>query len=379
MHLYVHIPFCKQACYYCDFHFSTNLSLKDKMVDVICMEIELQKDYLQNKKLQTIYFGGGTPSLLSGGDFEKIFKAISNFYDVSSLEETTIETNPDDINLEKINEWKSFGIDRVSLGIQTFDNDLLKFMNRAHDSYQSKLALDLLLNNNLENITIDLIYAKNAKEFDIQKQNNILRNDLEIIEKYNLNHISAYNLTIEDSTVFGKWVKQKKLEPIGEDYAAEQYEILIESLTSQGFEQYEVSNFAKNGKYAIHNSAYWRNEEYLGIGPSAHSYNLVSRQANISNNSKYIAAIEFEKVPFSIENLSISDKVNDYLLCGLRTIWGIDTKKISQIVGEIPQTFWDTLDILKNQNLLTQSDDIIKITSKGRIFSDRIASDLFFD
>ncbi|OYU68254.1 MAG: coproporphyrinogen III oxidase [Cytophagaceae bacterium BCCC1] len=379
MHLYIHIPFCKQACYYCDFHFSTNLSLKDKMVDAICTEIELQKEYLQKKKLQTIYFGGGTPSLLTGGDFEKIFFAISKFYDVSSLEETTIETNPDDINLEKISDWKSFGIDRVSLGIQTFDDDLLKFMNRAHDSHQSKLALDLLLNNNLENITIDLIYAKNAKTFDIEKQNNILKNDLEIIEKYNLNHISAYNLTIEESTVFGKWVKQKKIEPIGEDYAAEQYDILVNNLTGHGFEQYEVSNFAKNGNYALHNSAYWKNEEYLGIGPSAHSYNLASRQANISNNSKYIASIESGNIPFSIENLSISDKINDYLLCGLRTIWGIDTKKISQIVGEIPQTFWDTLNILKNQNLVVQSGNSIKITSKGRIFSDRIASDLFFD
>ncbi len=379
MHLYVHIPFCKQACYYCDFHFSTNLSLKDKMVDAICKEIELQKDYLQNKKLQTIYFGGGTPSLLSGHDLEKIFKTISKFYDLSSLEETTIETNPDDITIDKINEWKSFGIDRVSLGIQTFDNDLLKFMNRAHDSNQSIKALDLLLTNNLENITIDLIYAKNAKEFNIEKQNAILRNDLNIIEKYNLHHISAYNLTIEDSTVFGKWVKQKKIEPIGEDYAAEQYEILVNSLTSQGFEQYEVSNFAKNRSYALHNTAYWKNEEYLGIGPSAHSYNLDSRQANVSNNSKYIAAIESEKVPFSKENLSISDKVNDYLLCGLRTVWGIDTKKISQIVGEIPQTFWDTLDILKNQNLIDKSQDSIKITAQGRIFSDKIASDLFFD
>lgn len=379
MHLYVHIPFCKQACHYCDFHFSTNLSLKDKMVDAICTEIELQKDYLQNKKLQTIYFGGGTPSLLSGGDFEKIFSTISKFYDVASLEETTIETNPDDVNLEKINEWKSLGIDRVSLGIQTFDNDLLKFMNRAHDSHQSLEALSLLLNNDLENITIDLIYAKNAKEFDFEKQNSILRNDLNIIEKYNLSHISAYNLTIEDSTVFGKWVKQKKLEPIGEDYAAEQYEILIESLTAQGFEQYEVSNFAKKGKYALHNSAYWKNEEYLGVGPSAHSYNLHTRQANIANNSKYIADIASQKVPFSLETLGVSDKVNDYLLCGLRTIWGIDTKKISQIVGEIPQTFRDTLEVLKKQNLITQSGDNIKITSQGRIFSDRVASDLFFD
>ncbi len=379
MHLYLHIPFCKQACYYCDFHFSTNLSLKDKMVDAICTEIELQKDYLQNKKLQTIYFGGGTPSLLSGGDFEKIFKTISNVYDLSSLEETTIETNPDDISLEKINEWKAFGIDRVSLGIQTFDNDLLKFMNRAHDSHQSKLALDLLLTNNLENITIDLIYAKNAKEFNLEKQNSILKRDLEIINNYNLKHISAYNLTIEDSTVFGKWVKEKKLEPIGEDYAAEQYEILIESLTAQGFEQYEVSNFAKNGKYALHNSAYWKNEEYLGVGPSAHSYNRFSRQSNISNNSKYIDTVASHKVPFSLETLGVSDKANDYLLCGLRTIWGIDTKKISQIVGEIPQTFWDALDILKNQNLVVQSGNSIKITSQGRIFSDRIASDLFFD
>ncbi|CAN1549346.1 HemN Coproporphyrinogen III oxidase and related Fe-S oxidoreductases [Spirosomataceae bacterium] len=379
MHLYVHIPFCKQACYYCDFHFSTNLSLKEKMVDAICTEIELQKDYLQNKKLQTIYFGGGTPSLLSGGDFEKIFKTISNLYDLSSLEETTIETNPDDISLEKINEWKAFGIDRVSLGIQTFDNDLLKFMNRAHDSHQSLEALSLLLNNDLENITIDLIYAKNAKKFDLEKQNSILRNDLDIIEKYNLKHISAYNLTIEDSTVFGKWVKQKKLEPIGEDYAAEQYEILIESLTAQGFEQYEVSNFAKNGKYALHNSAYWKNEEYLGVGPSAHSYNRFSRQSNISNNSKYIDTVASHKVPFSLETLGVSDKANDYLLCGLRTIWGIDTKKISQIVGEIPQTFWDALDILKNKNLVVQSGDSIKITSQGRIFSDKIASDLFFD
>jgi oxygen-independent coproporphyrinogen-3 oxidase len=349
------------------------------MVDAICTEIELQKDYLQNKKLQTIYFGGGTPSLLSGGDFEKIFKTISNLYDLSSLEETTIETNPDDISLEKINEWKAFGIDRVSLGIQTFDNDLLKFMNRAHDSHQSLEALSLLLNNDLENITIDLIYAKNAKKFDLEKQNSILRNDLDIIEKYNLKHISAYNLTIEDSTVFGKWVKQKKLEPIGEDYAAEQYEILIESLTAQGFEQYEVSNFAKNGKYALHNSAYWKNEEYLGVGPSAHSYNRFSRQSNISNNSKYIDTVASHKVPFSLETLSVSDKVNDYLLCGLRTIWGIDTKKISQIVGEIPQTFWDALDILKNQNLVVQSGNSIKITSQGRIFSDKIASDLFFD
>jgi oxygen-independent coproporphyrinogen III oxidase len=379
MHLYLHIPFCKQACYYCDFHFSTNLQLKEKVVDAICKEIVLQKDYLKNKKLQTIYFGGGTPSLLSGHDLEKIFKSISDNFDISFLEETTIETNPDDISLEKILDWKSFGIDRVSLGIQTFDNELLKFMNRAHDSSQSLNALKLLQSNNLENITIDLIYAKNAKEFDQKKQNQILQDDLEIIKNYNLQHISAYNLTIEDSTVFGKWLKQKKIAPISEDYAAEQFEILVENLTIQGFDQYEVSNFAKNQKYAVHNSAYWKNEEYLGIGPSAHSYNLETRQANVSNNPKYVEAISSGKVPFTIENLTESEKINDYLLCGLRTIWGIDTKKISQMTGNIPNAFWDTLDILKNQGLVSQEDSIIKISPKGRIFSDKIASDLFWD
>ena len=379
MHLYLHIPFCKQACYYCDFHFSTNLQLKEKVVDAICKEIVLQKDYLKNKKLQTIYFGGGTPSLLSGHDLEKIFKSISDNFDILLLEETTIETNPDDISLEKILDWKSFGIDRVSLGIQTFDNELLKFMNRAHDSSQSLNALKLLQSNNLENITIDLIYAKNAKEFDQKKQNKILKDDLEIIKNYNLKHISAYNLTIEDSTVFGKWLKQKKIAPIGEDYAAEQFEILVENLTIQGFEQYEISNFAKNQKYAVHNSAYWKNEEYLGIGPSAHSYNFETRQANVSNNPKYVEAISSGKAPFTIENLTESEKINDYLLCGLRTIWGIDTKKISQMTGNIPSAFWDTLDILKNQGLVSQEDSIIKISPKGRIFSDKIASDLFWD
>jgi oxygen-independent coproporphyrinogen III oxidase len=379
MHLYIHIPFCKKACYYCDFHFSTNISQKDKMVQAICREIELQKGYLENNKLQTIYFGGGTPSLLSGEDLSKIFDAIEGNYDLTSCKEITLEANPDDVTLNKIKSWKSNKINRISLGIQTFDNELLKFMNRAHNSSQSIAALDNLLAEGLENITIDLIYAKNAKEFDIRKQNDILRKDLETIKKYNLNHISAYNLTIEDQTVFGKWLKQKKIEAISEDYAAEQYEILVSELSRMGFEQYEVSNFAKNGNYAIHNTAYWQNHEYLGVGPSAHSYNLSSRQSNIANNQKYISVISRGEVPFVLEKLTVNDQVNDYLLCGLRTIWGIDTKKISQLVGEIPLTFWDTLNELKNQNLVIQNENTIQITKEGRIFSDKIASDLFFE
>ncbi|MCP9769912.1 radical SAM family heme chaperone HemW [Lacihabitans sp. LS3-19] len=379
MHLYIHIPFCKQACYYCDFHFSTNLQQMEKVVNAICKEIELQKDYLKEKKLQTIYFGGGTPSLLSGNDFEKIFSTISNIYDLSALEEITIETNPDDISLEAINTWKSFGINRVSLGIQTFNEELLKFMNRAHNSEQSFEAVKLLQSNFSNNLTVDLIYAKNGGDFSNEKHNEILQKDLEIIKDFNLEHISAYNLTIEDSTVFGKWLKQKKIAPISEDYAAEQFEILVEGLLKQGFIQYEISNFAKNDKFAIHNSSYWKNEEYLGIGPSAHSYNLETRQANVSNNTKYIKEIEAGIVPFNLEKLSVSEKINDYLLCGLRTIWGVDLNKISQMSEVVPSSFWDTLETLKSQNLILQNENTIRITDRGRIFSDKIASDLFWD
>jgi oxygen-independent coproporphyrinogen-3 oxidase len=379
MHLYIHIPFCKQACYYCDFHFSTRLQQKEKVVDAICKEIVLQKSYLKEKKLQTIYFGGGTPSLLSGNDFEKIFSAISSIFDLSALEETTIETNPDDISLEAINTWKAFEINRVSLGIQTFNEELLRFMNRAHNSLQSFEAVQLLQSNFSNNLTVDLIYAKNGGDFSNQKHNEILQKDLKIIQDFNLNHISAYNLTIEDSTVFGKWLKQKKIAPIGEDYAAEQFEILVEGLKKQGFVQYEISNFTKNDTFAIHNSSYWKNEEYLGIGPSAHSYNLESRQANVSNNTQYIMEIEKGKIPFKLEQLTVSEKINDYLFCGLRTIWGVDLNKISQMSEDVPSSFWDTLEKQKSQNFIFQNENTIRITDQGRIFSDKIASDLFWD
>ncbi|MBK9509492.1 MAG: coproporphyrinogen III oxidase family protein [Cytophagaceae bacterium] len=261
MHLYLHIPFCRQACYYCDFHFSTNLQLKDKLIDAICEEIILQKDFLRNKKLQTVYFGGGTPSFLENKDLDKIFETISKNFDLTEVEEITLETNPEDVQIDKIKHWKTLGINRLSLGIQTFDDRILGYFNRNHKAEISIKALDLLLGAEYSNLTVDLIYAHNVLELNEKESNLILFKDLEIISGFNLPHISAYNLTLEKDTVFGKWLKQKKMKAISEEHAATQYEILVNFLSDKKYIQYEVSNFGFEGKFAIHNSAYWKDEE----------------------------------------------------------------------------------------------------------------------
>ena len=377
MHLYFHIPFCKQACHYCDFYFSTNKDLKSQLVASICKEISIQKDYLKNKKIQTIYFGGGTPSLLSQTELNSIFEALTIYYDLSNLKEITFEANPDDISKENIKIWKKFGINRISLGVQTFSDTILKFMNRPHTGLEAKNALNDLQAAGIENISMDLIYSIfNMEGIESEKT---LQSDLQIALNFNLPHISAYSLTIEEKTVFGKWAKKDKIIPLDEDSSASQYEILVSSLTNNGYEQYEVSNFAKNNQYAIHNTSYWLNQEYLGIGPSAHSYNLLSRQANIANNNKYIKCVENNTPFFEIENLSNIEKANDMILCGLRTKWGLDIKKISQIIGDFSPTTWDKIEYYRKNGQIVLKDDVITISKSGRIFSDKIASDLFFE
>lgn len=379
MHLYLHIPFCKQACHYCDFHFSTNLSYKERMVAAIAGEIKLRKDYLGEKSLETIYFGGGSPSILSSIELEMLFKVISDTFDLSNLKEVTLEANPDDINKENLDTWHNLGINRLSLGIQTFDEVYLKFMNRAHNSKEAISALEMILNRGFETSSADLIYAKTGLHLNVNRQAEILRRDIEILSKFDLKHISAYNLTIEENTVFGKWAAKEKLAEIPDDYAAEQYEIVIESLGALGYEQYEISNFARDKKYALHNTSYWMGDEYLGVGPSAHSYNVHSRQWNVANNHKYMTAVENGTAEFEKEDLSVTEKVNDYLLTGLRTIWGVSLDKITQISAEIPSDFLENIGALKDQNLLVQQGNILLIPSHARVLSDRIASDLFWE
>lgn len=345
------------------------------MVDALAKELELQNDYLQNKQLQTVYFGGGTPSILSKTDLEKLFRGIASFYDLRQVKEITFETNPDDITKENLDFWQSLGINRLSLGIQTFDEEYLKFMNRAHGKKEALKALELVMHKGFETSSADLIYSKTGFELDSEKQKKILKNDIEILTSFPIQHISAYNLTIEENTVFGRW----KLQEIDDDYASSQYEIVVEELAKLGFEQYEISNFAKNKKYAVHNSSYWFGDEYLGIGPSAHSYNLHSRQWNVANNQKYMKAVEDGILNFQLEKLSISEKVNDYLLTGLRTIWGISLHKISQISAVAPTEFWQTLKDLENLKQIEISGDKVVILPHARILSDRIASELFWE
>ncbi|KOY85269.1 coproporphyrinogen III oxidase [bacterium 336/3] len=371
--LYIHIPFCKQACHYCDFHFSTNTSLKSKLVDAIGQEILFQQDYLKGKHLNSIYFGGGTPSLLSQKELEKTFEQISKIYTWDSHTEITLEANPDDLNLENIQIFKNLGINRLSIGIQSFEENHLQFLHRAHNSQEAENCVHLAQNEGISNISIDLIYAIPASSHLIWKK------DLEKAIALGVSHISAYSLTIEPKTVFGSRLQKGFMPPIDDGFAAEQFQILMDTLQSASFEHYEISNFAKNGAYSRHNSNYWKDGEYLGIGPSAHSYNHISRQYNVSNNTKYIESIEKQVIPFEIEELSWQDRLNDYLLTGLRTQWGCTWERVLQIA---PHQMFETkqkniFEKYVSQGLLENSPIGFKLTSKGKFFADQIASDLF--
>ncbi|MCU0324849.1 MAG: radical SAM family heme chaperone HemW [Spirosomaceae bacterium] len=378
MHLYIHIPFCRQACHYCDFHFSTNLKYKSEMVDAICKEIELQSDYLSNKNIETIYFGGGTPSILTPSELDKILETVHKYYICNSQVECTIEANPDDIDRDKLLIFKQLGVNRLSIGIQTFDEINLKYTNRVHDAKEAENCVKIAQDADFQNITIDLIYAINSLENEKKDIHGIWKKDLEKALSLNVPHISSYCLTIEPQTVFGKWQKVNKIPPIDEEFATEQFKILINTLESAGYEQYEISNFARNQMYSRHNTSYWKDHEYLGIGPSAHSYNGSSRQFNVSNNTKYIKSINEGKISADIEILTPENKVNDYLLTSLRTKWGCDLNKIVNIIGEKWHKENQTiLENYINNNLLLLKNSVLLLTNEGKFFADRIASDLF--
>jgi oxygen-independent coproporphyrinogen III oxidase len=377
LHLYLHIPFCQQACHYCDFHFSTSLKSKSELVDALCQEIELQANYLKNRYLDTIYFGGGTPSLLTHSEFNKIFQTITQFYSFDNNTEITVEANPDDLTRDKLLIFKDLGVNRLSIGIQSFDKNNLQFLNRIHNETEAENCVKFAQDAGFENITIDLIYGISLEGRTLSVAEGWTR-DLQKALSLNVPHISAYCLTIEPKTVFGKWEKTKKIQPIDESIASLHFDMLINNLESAGYEQYEISNFARNQQYSRHNTSYWKGHEYLGIGPSAHSYDGVSRQFNISNNAKYIKAIQENKIPFEIEILSLENRVNDYILTSLRTKWGCDLSKIEAMTGNKWQI--ENGEILNEyliEKLIKKDNQIITLTQKGKLFADRIASDLF--
>jgi len=342
------------------------------MVDAIGKELEMQKDFLGNDTVYTIYFGGGTPSLLEGAHLKKLMQIIQNEYNLSSNPEITLEGNPDDLTEEKLSTFFHGGINRLSIGVQSFNDDKLKWMNRQHSS---KEAIDTFHNARkmgFENISLDLIYALPHKNHDLWLS------DLEQITALRPEHISSYCLTIEPKTAFGNWLKKGKVKPIDEDFAADQFEILLETLSKQGYDQYEISNFALPGYESQHNSAYWKDEKYLGIGPSAHSYNGKFRKANIANNGKYLKGLSESKIPFEVISLTHEDQVNEYLLTSLRTKWGCDlallkTKYNVDLIA-IHEAY---LDRISDQGLISEDEGSLILTNAGKLFADKIASDLF--
>jgi oxygen-independent coproporphyrinogen III oxidase len=370
--LYIHIPFCKQACYYCDFHFSTNQSTKPQLVSAIASELDLQKNYLEGDSINSIYFGGGTPSLLTHKELGFIFDSISNNFNIDVNAEITVEANPDDLSIKKLQELKSLGVNRLSIGIQSFNDDILKFLNRAHTSHGAVNCVSDARTAGFENISIDLIYAIPGQDDDAWKK--MIHQAIAL----NPNHISSYALTIEDRTTFGNWLAKGKMKFIEDDIAACQLEILMDELMKEGFEQYEVSNFGKAGFYSRHNSNYWKEEKYLGVGPSAHSYNKHSRQFNVSNNYIYLKNLNKKIIPCEVESLTREDKINEYLLTTLRTSWGCDLEKLkSNFQYDVLHEHALYIESLFERNLGIVEGSLLKLTNAGKLLADKIASDLF--
>ena len=369
--LYIHIPFCKQACYYCDFHFSTSQDLKADLIGALCAELEMQRKYLENEPLETIYFGGGTPSLLSKHDLEDLFMAIHKNFAVNSPE-VTLEANPDDLSEENLAMLKNVGINRLSIGVQSFDDGILKFLNRAHSSADALGCLDLARHAGFDNISIDLIYAIPGQDNNLWKQN------MERAIALSPEHISAYSLTIEDKTVFGQQQKKGISPTEPDEVAASLMEMLMEVSGNAGYEQYEISNFCKPGFYSRHNSSYWQQKKYLGIGPSAHSYNGESRQYNISNNPRYIQSIAQGKIPRQVEVLSRANRINEYLFTTLRTVWGCNLNYLRRNLDyDLLKEKYQAIALLEKLELVLRQSDILLLTKKGKLLADRIASDLF--
>lgn len=370
--IYIHIPFCRQACYYCDFHFSTNRTIEDEMVEAINKELEHRKDYLKTNVVNTIYFGGGTPSLLKDESLAAIFNCITKLFRLAPRPEITLEANPDDLTCEKLTFFKSLGISRLSIGIQTFNDTLLDFLNRANNSTQAKASVEMARTAGFDNISIDLIYAIPGQH------NDIWLSDIQCALRLNPEHISGYALTIEEKTVFGKWQKSAKLKPVADDLAADQLYLLMDQLEANGYEHYEISNFARPGYYSQHNSNYWRQVYYLGVGPGAHSFNGISRQANIANNHIYIKKIREGSIPAEIELLTRQNRINEYILTALRTGWGLDSKKLQEdfdydVLGKNRQV----LNRLEAAGYITVSNHIVRLTRPGKLLADKIAADLF--
>ncbi|MBV7269617.1 radical SAM family heme chaperone HemW [Winogradskyella luteola] len=369
--IYIHIPFCKQACHYCDFHFSTSLKKKDELVNALVKELELRKNEFKGTTVETIYFGGGTPSLLAIGELQFLVDSVYKHYNVIDHPEITLEANPDDLSYQRIIDLTNTPINRLSIGIQSFFETDLKLMNRAHNSEEAKACLEEATKH-FDNISLDLIYGIPNASNDQWLEN------IETALSYNVPHISSYALTVEPKTTLASFIKKGIIDNVDDEQAHEQFHILKDRLEDEGFIHYELSNFGKDDYFSKNNSAYWQGKPYLGIGPSAHSFKGTQRGWNVRNNSKYIKAIQQNTLPIEIEKLTLTDQYNEYVMTGLRTIWGVSFTKVETDFGTVFKDYLiEQSKVFINQHLLYIDDGHIKVTKKGQFLSDGIASELF--
>ena len=371
--IYIHIPFCKSKCYYCNFYSIISLKDKDKFINSLLLEIDLQKNYLNNDdEINTIYIGGGTPSLLDRHEINKILEKIFDSFNIIKNPEITIEINPDDINIQKANDLKLTLVNRVSLGVQSFFDDDLKYLKRRHDAEQALNSINLLQKAGYNNISIDFIYGIPTLSNELFKKN------LEKAVSLNIPHISAYALTIESGTVLNNLIQKGKVKPPVDERTAEHFLLAMELLKKNNYQHYEISNFCKEGYVSKHNSNYWLREKYLGLGPSAHSYDLNSRQWNTSNINEYVKNTQINKIPSEIEVLTKKQKYNEYVMLSLRTMWGCDTVYIKKNFGSAFYNYIvSKIDSLIQDEMLTIKNKIFFLTDKGKLFADRIASEFF--
>jgi oxygen-independent coproporphyrinogen III oxidase len=370
--IYIHIPFCKQACHYCDFHFSTSMKKKDEMILALANEIKLRKNEFENEIVETIYFGGGTPSILQISDIKFLIDEVYNNFSVIDNPEITLEANPDDLTEDRIIELSKTKINRLSIGIQSFFEDDLKMMNRAHNAEEAKKCLEIATQY-FDTISLDLIYGIPGVTNEIWKKN------IEIALSFGIPHISSYALTVEPKTALHKLIQTAAIEKPNDEISQEHFSILLELLEANNFIHYELSNFGKENYFSKNNSSYWLGKKYIGIGPSAHSYNGISRSWNVSNNSLYIKALQENQLPNEMEVLTVTDRYNEYIMTGLRTIWGVSLDRIKKEFGiKYYDYLMKQVQKFLNDDLVFIEKDVLKSTKKSKFLTDGIASDLFY-
>lgn len=368
--LYFHIPFCKQACYYCDFHFSTDIHHRDELLLAMVKEMELRRNFLA-EPVETLYFGGGTPSLLPDEMLKELLQRTRALFSVKEGAEITLEANPDDLSLNKLKALRSAGINRLSIGIQSFHPDILRYLHRVHDAEAARRCLQESREAGFQNLSLDLIYAIPGQDLALWEET------LKEALAFRPAHLSAYALTIEEKTVFGNWKKRGKLRAVSEDLAARQFERLQEILADQGYEHYEISNASLPGCHALHNSNYWLQRPYLGIGPSAHSYDGSRRIINIQNNALYVKALADDRMAAETETLTSENKINEYILTRLRTRWGCDMKLLQEELGDDLRARCGTvIRRYQEQGLLETSGPVLTLTRKGMLLADEVTEDL---